>query len=93
MKKQKKNRKPVTAMIMGLIALLALNYYPLVAFVLGLLALCKAFRGIRAEGTCGGKKFCGILGMILGIFTLAISSSMLVMLLTLTVKVLGKGLF
>ncbi len=90
-KKQKKNKKPVVSLILGCIALCVLNYFPLVAFILGLLALCFGFKGLQEGNIGGGKKFCGIMGLILGIFTLFASSTMLIILISLGMRAMSQG--
>lgn len=87
MPSRKKNRKPVVSLILGVLAMGVLNYFPFIALVLGLIAVCTAFAGLREDGIPTGQKVCGFIGLGLGIIALVISIAMLVMLLSLIIKV------
>ena len=86
---EKKNRKPVVSLIFSLIAMGFLNYYPFVALVCGIMAICTAFVGLRKDKVTAGQKVCGLIGLFLGIFALIISVTMLVMLLSMFIQVVA----
>ncbi len=84
---RKKNRKPVVSLVLSLLAMGFLYYFPFVALVLGLIAICTAYIGLKEGRITTGQKVCGCIGLGLGIIALVISIAMLVMLLSLIIKV------
>lgn len=85
---KKKNPKPVIGLIMSLIALGFLNFFPVVALACGIVAMCLSYIGLRKDEVTTGRKICGLIGLGVGIFTLIISVAMLVMLLSMYMQVI-----
>ena len=85
---KKKNPKPVIGLIMSLIALGILNFFPVIALVCGIVAMCLSYIGLRKDEVTTGQKICGLIGLGVGIFTLIISVAMLVMLLSMYMQVM-----
>ena len=87
---QKKNRKPVISMILSLIAMGFLNYFPFIALIFAVIGVCVAFTGLM-EGRIGtGAKVCGCIGLGLGIIAMILSVAMLIMLLSLSVQIMNR---
>lgn len=83
---EKKNGMTVASLILGVLAMAVLNYFPFPAFVMGIMAICTAYTGLQAGALTKGKRVCGYIGLALGIISLVLSVTMLVMLLSLTLK-------
>ena len=86
MPKEKKNHKPVISLIFGLLAMGVLNFFPFIALVLGVTALCTGYIGLKKGELTTGQRVCGFIGLGLGIISLIISISMLIMLLSLSIR-------
>ncbi len=82
----RKNRKPVTSLILGSVAMVVLYFIPFVAMVLGIIALCIGFSGLRQGELSKGKRACGIIGLVLGSISLLLSVAMLFTLLVLSIR-------
>ena len=81
-----KNNKPITALVLGSLAMVFLNYFPFVAMVLGIVAICIGFSGLKQGELTKGKRVCGLIGLSLGIVSLILSVTMLIMLVVLYLR-------
>lgn len=85
--KEKKNFKTVISLVLGILAMGVLNYFPLIALIIGAAAVCTGFFGLRKGTHSTGSMICGLIGLALGIISMILSVTMLVMLLSLYIQV------
>lgn len=88
---EKKNRMPFISLVLGILAMGVLNYFPFIALILGVSALCTGYMGLKKSTLNTAGRICGLVGLALGIISLILSVTMLVMLLSLSIRVSQIG--
>lgn len=77
----KERKETVFSLILGIVAMGLVNFIPFIPLVLGIIATCTGYIGLRQGELTKGKRICGCLGLALGIISLILSAMLLTMLL------------